>query len=1754
MSEINSILTHGLTNIVEILQWRAVCQPDEKAFIFLCDGEEESAHLTHKELDAKARVIATLLQSYTLGERVLLIYPTGLEFIAAFMGCLYAGAIAVPVYPPRHNQSMARLQAIMEDAQATVALTTLDVLSIVKQQFIQIPILQTLQWIATDYCNNQLIHSWRNPVFESDTLAFLQYTSGSTGKPKGVMVSHGNIMHNQSVIQFCRQPTNRSIGLSWLPLFHDLGLIGFVLHPLYSGITSILMPPASFFQKPFRWLQAISRYKATISAGPNFAYDLCSQKITSEQMALLDLSSWEVAFNGAEPIHAETIERFSETFRACGFRREAILPCYGMAETTLIVSGGPKKAPPVMRAFDAVALKNNRIVSESQKHNKTQIYVSSGLPYKDFQVIIVNPDTLSRCRLDQVGEIWIAGPSITKGYWKQIEETERSFHAYLSDSGDGPFFRTGDLGFIQDGELFVTGRIKDTIIIRGQNHFPSDIEWSVGKCHEALLQGSCAAFSIDIGGKEHLVITQEVKRSYLRTLDSKEVFLAIRQIVLENHGLEVHSALLLRPGSIPKTSSGKIQHYVCRARYLEGSLNIVADWSVSPFEEERQHEQEYVAPRSISEEILSNILTSVLGLERIGINDNFFELGLHSLLATQLISRLRDTFEVEISLRAIFEAPTIAQIDQIISRLRTLERESIPLKIEQIDRSVNLPLSFAQERLWFLHQLEGASTTYNMPAALRLTGTLNLDAFHQSLAEIVRRHEVLRTGFHIVNGTAVQVIHPDVSLHLERMDLQHLQESEREIVLKQQVQELAISPFNLERAPLIRYCIWQLSDNEHVFGINMHHIISDGWSISVLVQELSALYPAYCAGQQSPLPELEFQYADFALWQRQWLSGEVLATQINYWRTTLQDAPEFLQLPTDRIHPSIQTYSGSTQRFILSSDLTQQLKALSWKSGTTLFMTLLAAFSILLYRYSGQSDIIIGSPIANRHRREIESLIGFFVNTLALRIRLEDNPSFEELLQQIRETTIKAYEHQDVPFAKVVETLQPQRSISHTPLFQVMFDLQNTPIVELKLPGVTFSELNPENTIAKFDLILSMSEVPLGLNCEWKYNTDLFDGSTIERMASHFESLLSAIVENPQQGVSEVPFLSGAERHQLLVEWNDTEQDYPQDKSVHELFEEQVEKTPEAIAIVFEEQRLTYGQLNLHANQLAHHLQSLGVKPEVFVGICVERSLEMLVGLLGILKAGGTYVPLDPSYPEERLASLMSDAPISVLLTKEKWVNRLPENKTRVVCIDLDWRVIAQESDANPVSGVKSSNLAYVIYTSGSTGHPKGVMIEHNSVINLAQGLQQTVYGTYEAGQLRVSMNGPLTFDTSVKQIIQLLQGHILEIIPEALRSDGAALLAYLQNRHVDVFDCTPSQLGLLISAGLLDSPTAPRYVLVGGEPIHQSTWQQLATAKNIHFYNLYGPTECTVDATVFDLRASTVNPVIGRPSANTQIYILSAEGQPTPIGVPGELHIGGTGLARGYLNRPDLTAEKFIPHLFSHEPGARLYKTGDLARYLPDGNIEFLGRIDHQVKIRGFRIELGEIEAVLSIHPRVQQSMVIATEDPTGNKRLVAYVVVIEEEKLSTQQLREFLQQQLPAYMVPSTFVILDTLPLTPNGKVDRKALTQPDLSSMSSTDFVSPRTHTEEVLAEIWEKVLKLEKISVHDNFFDLGGHSLLATQVSSRISEAFQVKLPLKYLFEASTLASLAAKIDNISSTLQAFQNHTSTTTIDLEEGIL
>jgi amino acid adenylation domain-containing protein len=1046
-------------------------------------------------------------------------------------------------------------------------------------------------------------------------------------------------------------------------------------------------------------------------------------------------------------------------------------------------------------------------------------------------------------------------------------------------------------------------------------------------------------------------------------------------------------------------------------------------------------------------------------------------------------------------------------------------RQPIPRR----PNAAEFPLSSAQKRLWFLNHLEPGAH-YNDHFNLRLKGPLHADVLQKCLTQIATRHEALRSRFFVERGEPIQRLSQPEPVAMPMTDLSELPETERmRQAVAIAVQE-ARTPFDLERESSFRARLLRLAPDDHLLVQTWHHIGTDGWSRGIFLRELTTVYPAFVAGNPSPLPPLPIQYADFAAWQQQWLQGAVSLNQLAYWKKQLAGAPALLEWPTDSPRPEAQSFRGARLPIQISKALTDALTELSRREGCTLFMTLLAAFQTLAARYTRQEDIVVGTPIANRNRAELEGLIGAFVNTLVLRANLSGNPTFRQVLARVREAALGAYANQDLPFERLVEELHPARNQSYNPIFQVMFVLQNTPVPTLKMADLSIQPLDIDSGVAKFDLTLNLEETAAGLSGWIEYSTDLFRHETVSRLVAHYQTLLKAVALNPNHEIVTLPLLTEVERAQLLVSWNDTRAEYPHKRCFHELFEDQAARTPDATAIVFRGQSLSYEQLNRRANRLAHHLRSLGVGPETLVGLCVERSLEMVIGLLAILKSGGAYLPLDPAFPSERLAFILQDAKVPVLITQESLLGNLPvqANQFRAVCIDAELSSFKGESEFDLRQLSSTEDLAYVLYTSGSTGKPKGVQIPHRALVNFLWSMASAP--GFTAADVLVAVT-TTSFDIAGLELwLPLMVGGTVVIADNETARSGKRLAEELERSGATMLQATPMTWRLLLESGWKGCPQLK--ALCGGEAWGADLAQALLP-KCASLWNMYGPTETTIWSAATRVEKAET-PFIGKPIANTQFYVLDARLQPVPLGVPGELHIGGDGVARGYLNRPELTAEKFVSDPFSSRPGARLYKTGDLARQLDSGKLEFLGRLDHQVKIRGFRVELGEIEAALLKHSNVSEAVVAARDGAAGDKRLVAYVVARQKPAPAPSELQSLVAGQLPGYMVPTAFVKMDALPLTPNGKIDRKALPEPEKSAAISANQIAPGTPMEKTIAKIWADVLRVEKVGLHDNFFDIGGHSLLLARVHAQLCEALQINLSIVKLFQHPTISSLAAHL--------------------------
>ncbi len=1382
------------------------------------------------------------------------------------------------------------------------------------------------------------LESDENPpnIGHPDNLAYVIYTSGSTGKPKGTLLQHRGLVNITTA------------DLPAFPVNADSRVLQFSSLSFDASVWEIMMTL-------MRNATLCLTTRETVTSGEELVKILQKQQINMitlppSVLAVLPeepLPALEALMTAGEKCTADLVNRWAKGRR--------FFNGYGPTEATICAS---------------------TYSCESECIQDPPI----GRPIPNFKLYVLDAH-LQPVPIGVPGELHIGGVGLARGYLNRPDLTAEKFIPnHLDNQAGGRLYKTGDLvRFLPDGNIEFLGRIDHQVKIRGFRVELGEIE-SLLSHHHAVKDAIVIARDDERGNKRLI--------AYFIARDQKELpAIELRNYLKERLPDYMVPAFFVQLEKFPLTPNGKVDR------------KALPDPDFSSL----QTEVKYVPPRTPTEELLCGIWSQILWVDKVGIYDSFFDLGGHSLLATQLISRIRDSFGVELPLNVVFETPTVSAIAERIERAKLEARyDEIP-PFEKISREGELPLSFSQQRLWFLDQLEPGSPFYNIPAAFRLIGPLNIEVFERAINEVVKRHEILRTVIKTVDGKPQQVILDENRVSIPLVDLTGIAEKQRAEEVRLLSEEEARRPFNLATGPLFRAILLRTKEDEHVVLFTMHHIISDGWSMEILVKEVGTLYQAFSRNKPSPLKELPIQYADFAHWQRKWLQGEVYEKQIEYWKTQLGDAEHVLNLPTDRPRPASQTYHGKHKAFVFPKDLAEGVRRISRQEGGTMFMTLLAAFVTLLYHYSRQEDISVGTPVANRNHSEIEGLIGFFVNTLVLRTRLDGNPTFRELLRRVRETALGAYLHQDIPFEKLVEEIQPERDLSHTPLFQVMFSLQNTSHQVIEASGLRMEALPIENKISQFDLTLMMEEREDGLHGSFEYNTDLFEDATIDRMIGHFRNLLKGIVANPQKRISDFPILSESEQYQLMVEWNQTSSDFPREKCLHQLFEERVKKTPGATAVVSNGYSFSFAELNTRANQLAHYLRKLQVGPEVLVGLSLERSFEMLVGLLGILKAGGAYVPLDPNYPRERLDYMVRDSNISVLITESKWRRVFPEDGLKVVCLDEAWETIGQEPADDPVTGVDPDNVAYVIYTSGSTGQPKGVQVRHRSVVNHNLAVID-LFGLQPSD--RVLQFATINFDAAVEEIFPTwLAGATLVLRGSEKILTGEELLELVGREKISVLDLPTAYWHELVSDLTMNHhplPDSLRLVVLGGDkasPEKLAAWNQLP-GKRVRILNTYGPTETTIISTAYDPGEPEENQdqpadlPIGRPIANTRVYVLDPWLRVVPVGVPGELHVGGEGVARGYLNRPDLTAERFIPDPFSGNEGERLYKTGDLVRYLPDGNIQFLGRVDHQVKIRGYRIEISEIEEVLLQHPAIKDVTVVAREDVPGVKRLVAYCV----------------------------------------------------------------------------------------------------------------------------------------------------------------
>ncbi len=1650
----------------------------------------EQGELTYQELNTKANQLAHYLRTLGVKSETLvgLCVDRSLEMVIGLLGILKAGGAYVPLDPCYPTE---RLTYMVEDAEISVLVTKAQWSTLISDYQGQVICLDR-QWSEIAQYKEYNLDNTIDP----SNLAYVIYTSGSTGKPKGVMIEHQSLVNftTLAIEQYQMSESDRT--LQFASISFDMAAEE-IYSTLCCGATLVLRTEEMISSIP-AFLQKCQDWHITVWCLPTAYWHLLVNELVNSKLSLPKFL--RALFIGGERIQPELVRIW---FKSVGnFPR--FYHVYGPTETTSITT-----------ICDLSKLTESQLQSP-------EIPIGKSLG-ETIQVYILD-ETLKPVPTENTGEIYIGGNSVARGYLNRPDLTAQNFIQDPFNPSDR-LYKTGDLGrYLSDGNLEILGRIDFQVKINGFRVELGEIENVLSK-HPKVSQNIVIAREDTLGNKS--LVAYAVPHSATDNLTA-----TLQQFLKNKLPSYMIPAAFVVLDELPLNANGKV------------------DRKALPIPDYTRPELEttFIAPRNSQEEELAKIWRQVFGLEQVGIHDNFFELGGHSLIATKILSRIRDIFLVEVSFQKLFENPTIDGLIQVIDQQQKLDKTSSLKTINPISREGDLPVSFAQERVYFIEQLAPSITAYQFQESLRIKGTLDINILEKSISEILRRHEIFRTTFPAVGGKLVQVIHPPQPVKIPVIDLKTVPKDEQEQEIERLTEQIVKKPFDISQLPLIHWTVLKLSEQEWILIHVEHHMVHDGWSFNIFLKELVTLYQAFSEGKPSPLSEPTLQFVDFAHWQREWTKTEEAQKQLDYWHKKLAGSPPLLELPYDRPRPTEQTYGGGRVRVDLPLEICQPLRTLGRKEGVTLFMSMFAAFLTQIHRYTGQEDLCVGSGVANRRLRETEGLIGMIVNNIVLRTDVSGNPTFRELLAQVRQVTLEGYANEDLPFDKVVEVLKPVRHLSYNPLFQVMFSFHDAQLPNLNLPGFTIKQNEAvTNESAKFDLDIvvipryeqrvgrdSSTETKgietEGITMVWEYNTDLFDESTINRMIGDYQTLLEGILANPSQRLSQYSLLTEQQKHQVLVEWNNTQTELKEVEAIHRLFEEQVQKTPDAIATVFEDQQLSYQELNEKANQLAHYLKTLGVKPDELVGICLERSLEMIVGLLGILKVGGAYLPLDPAYPEDRLTSMVDDAQVSIVVTLEKWANFKTQQPIHRVCLDTQKDKIEQQQTHNLDAGIEAKNLAYVIYTSGSTGKPKGVLIEHQSLINFTQSAIKNYQITAQDTVLQFAS---INFDAAAEEIYPCLScGGTLVLRTEEMMKSVSAFIQESQHKEVTIWDLPTAYWHLLASEIVkenLELPPSLKLVILGGErvlPEKVKMWQE-SVGNYPKLVNSYGPTEATVVSTLYSLPKTPVNLPeipIGKPINNVQVYILDKYLQPVPIGVPGELHIGGLGIARGYLNRPKLTEEKFIKN--PCKPREKIYKTGDLVRYKIDGNLEFLGRIDSQVKIRGFRIELTEIETILNQNPNITQSVVIAREDSPGNKRLVAYLMGNKIQG-KIEEIRHDLKQKLPPYMVPSAFVILDKIPITPNGKVDHRALPLPETTRHVDSGFTAPQTPTEERLAEIWSEVLRLEKVSIYDNFFELGGDSIISIQMISRANQ-IGLQLSPKQLFQYQTIAELATVV--------------------------
>ena len=1733
----------GPDHFVERLRTLAQSRPDAPWLTVVDEvaGVRREVTLTYAEFARRVHALAARLQQrFAPGDRALVLQDNDEHYAVSMLACFHCGVVAVPVFPPESQrpQHLARLQGIARDCGAACVLTTQPWEALVRTGF------PGLEVIAGDAVDLALAQAWQLHEPADDDLAFLQYTSGSTGDPKGVMVTHGNLVANERAIQEGMEVGPADCFVTWAPLFHDMGLIGGLLQPLYSGATLVLVSPRYFLERPARWLELVSRYRGTVSGGPDFAYRLCVERVSDAQAAGLDLSCWRVAYSGAEPVRADTMAAFAERFAAQGFDAGAVHACYGLAEATLYVTGVRPGSGLWARDFSAQALAVGAATPCGAGDGT--LLVGCGSPASGHAVQIMDVASLAPADAGCVGEIWAGGPSVAAGYWGKPEATAATF----VEHGGRRWLRTGDLGFVHGGQLVVTGRTKDLIILRGHNVYPQDVERTIEAGVEAVRKGRVAVFAVQGPRGEGIGAAVEVSRGMQKRVPPRALVEALSAAVSEAVGEPLSAVLLLQPGTLPKTTSGKLQRSACRAAWMERSPDAYAIYEWGGFV--RGGPDAEALPNG-APEALDELESEVASIWRDVLRDgaqpplardaHFFVLGGNSLAATQAAARIAQRFGVAFAPRVLFDHPRLGACAQALRDALAAGSGGVPSAVEPLPpalRGTPRPLSPAQARQWFLWKLAPADAAYHVGAALWLDGPLDAAAARAALQDVVHRQASLRT---VLGEGADGVPHQQVQdalreLPLDLADLRRTACADRTDAVRDRLDVLQARPFDLPgggvpwRAALLR-----LDDRTHVLAVAMHHILSDGASMQLWATEWLEAYGARRQGLDArSVPAL--QYIDYAAWAQARLHAGEEARQAAWWRERLAGwnaSP--CEVRPDHPRPARARYTARRHAVEVPAAVVQGLQALRAREGATPFMVLLAALQVLLSRYTGQPRVRVGAAVAQRGVPGVEGLIGLFVNTLVLPATVDVRAPLHAALREARELVLGAQAHQDLPFDRLVDMLRPERGAGANPLFQVMLNhLAEDDRLLQAVPGLAVRAEPLQGPHAQFELVLEARESADGaLSLGWVFAQELFEPATIERLSGHFLAVLAALAEHPEQPAGEVELRPPAERAQIDA-WSRNPHREGTAVPVFRALEAHAARQPQATALLFGDEAIGYAELNARANRLAHHLLRDGLQPQSIVGICMERSVEMVVGMFAAMKAGCAYLPLDPELPAGRLGDMLAHSGAGWVLSHAATAGRVPA-LPGLRTIDVEGLQVPEggrPGDAqNPGIAVHGEQLAYVIYTSGSTGRPKGVAVRH-AALHTCMAWMQSTYGL--AASDTVLHKAPFGFDVSCWEIFwPLTAGARLLVAPPGAHRDPERIVQLIERHQVTTLNFVPAMLRAFLDHPGIEHRTRLRHVICGGEAMPETLQREaLRRLPGATLQNLYGPTETTIHVTRWTCRDEAGPVPIGRPISATEAWVLDAQLQPVPQGVAGELYIGGELLARGYLGQPGLTAERFIAHPLT--AGARLYRTGDWVRWNAEGQIDYFGRIDHQVKLRGLRIELGEIESALRAQPGVKDAVAVV-RGAAGAESLVAYVAPAAHAAgdggaaggTDVAGLRAALAQRLPGYMVPRAIVALEALPLNANGKVDRAALPEPVAAPARGAAAAAPQGSTAHRLAALWSELLGVASVGLRDNFFDLGGHSLLLVRAHRRLEDEWGCRLALVELFQHPTVESLARRID-------------------------